>query len=191
MDNRFLKCALVGGVIIFAWGIISWMLFPWHQQSLKQFKNENAVYNAIKDNAPESGIYILPNMYVYRSGMSQGDLNRQVSVQHQMMEKGPVMFASVSREGVGGMRYIPFVTALLIGIVGAGIITWMLFQTKLTMFRDKVIFVTVAGLLVAILGSLPSWNWWGFSAAYTLGCMADVIIGWFFAGIAISRLSKK
>ena len=191
MDNRILKCGIVGGVIVFVWLLISWMFLPWHYQSLKKFRDENKVYNVIRDNAPVSGIYILPNMYVYREGISQNELNREMASQTQMMARGPVLFASVSVDGVTGPRYLPFVIALLIQIVGAGIITWMLFQTRLGTSEQKITFVTTVGLLIGILGFLPDWNWWRFSLSYTLGCMADQLIGWFLAGIAIAKLSRK
>ncbi len=191
MDNRILKCGLVGGLIVFVWCIVSWMFLPWHHRSLNKFKDESKVYQAIKDNAPVSGIYVLPNMYIYRDGASQSDLNREVSSQTQMMQKGPVMFASVCVEGITGSMYMPFIISLIIEVVGAGIITWMLFQTRLTAVEHKIAFVTLAGLLVGVLGLLPSWNWWGFSLSYTLGGMADLVIGWFLAGIAIVKVAKK
>ena len=100
------------------------------------------------------------------------------------------MFASVCREGVVGMSYGPFVISLIIQVLGAGIITWMLMQTKLTPYQKRVSFVTLAGVLVGVLGLLPSWNWWGFSGAYTLSCVADLVIGWFLAGLAIGKLCK-
>ncbi len=190
MDKKILKCAIVGGLVVFIWGLISWMVLPWHSNTFKQFQNENEVYEAIRDNASESGVYILPNMYVYKDGMSQSDVKRQMSDQHHMMSKGPVMFASISVEGMKGVSLKPFVTSLIIQIVGAGIITWMLLQSKFSAYRKQVIFVTIVGFLVGLLGLLPAWNWWGFSGAYTFTCFADLLIGWFLAGLAIGKVIK-
>lgn len=190
MDNKLLKCGVVGGVIVFIWCLISWMILPWHELSLKQFKDEKRVYEAIRDNAPVSGVYILPNMYVYRDGMSKSDMNKMVANQQEMMAKGPVMFACISRDGVkGSIR--PFVISLIIQIIGGLIITWMLLQTKFNAFKKQVTFVTVAGVLVGILGVLPAWNWWAMSMSYTLSIILDLVIGWFLAGIAISKLLKR
>lgn len=190
MDKKILKCAIVGGLVVFIWGMISWMVLPWHSNSFKQFQNEKEVYEAIKDNAPTSGVYILPNMYVYKDGMSQSDIKRQMSDQHHMMSKGPVMFASISVEGMKGMSLKPFVTSLIIQIIGAGIITWMLLQTKINVYKKQVIFITVAGFLVGLLGLLPAWNWWGFSGSYTFTCFADLVISWCLAGLAIGKVIK-
>lgn len=191
MDKRILKCGIVGGVVVFVWGVISWIILPFHENSLHQFKDEKKVYEAIRDNATESGIYILPNMYVYRNGMSQSDMRKMMANQQQMMAKGPVMFASICVEGVSGATYAPFIISLAIQIFGGIVITWMLLQTKISAYKKQVGFVTLVGLLVGILGLLPAWNWWGFSAAYTLNCIADLVIGWALAGLAIGKLLKR
>ena len=191
MDKRILKCGLIGGLIVFVWGMLSWIVIPWHNSVLQQFKDEKEVYAVIKDNALESGIYIMPNMYCSRSGMSQSDHHKQIADQKQMLQKGPVMFASVSVGKDLGMGIKPLVVALLIQMVGAGIITWMVLQTKLTTFKKQVGFITIAGVLVGVLGVLPYWNSWGFPCGYTLLTLADLVVGWFLAGLMMSKLLRK
>ncbi len=36
---NLIKGALVGGVIAFAWGWVSWMVLPWHMQTFHKFKD--------------------------------------------------------------------------------------------------------------------------------------------------------
>jgi hypothetical protein len=102
MEKRILKCALIGGLTVFIWGFISWAILPWHEKTFNQFKDEKKVYEALKDNAPVSGIYILPNMYASSKGMSSSDMRKVMESRQQMMVNGPVMFASVCREGLDG-----------------------------------------------------------------------------------------
>lgn len=180
--KKAILCGIVGGIVVFIWGMVSWKMLPWHVRSLHQFKNEAQVYEAIKKNAPVSGIYVLPNMY----GASAAQESHQ-----KMLAKGPVMFASVLVEGAGHLSVMPFVIALATQIVGAILIMWMLMQTKLNSFRKKVGFVVLVGFLVGLLGVLPAWNWWGFSGAYVLSCFGDLIIGWGLAGLAMVKLMKR
>ena len=191
MDSKILKCGIIGGLIVFVWGLISWMILPWHERSLNHFKDEKKVYEVIKENAPESGIYILPNMYAYRDGMSRSERNKMIISQQKMMANGPVVFASISRDGVGKVMLKPFVISLFIQIVGAGIITWLLLQTKIVVYKKQVEFITVAGLLVGVLGILPAWNWWAYSTSYTAVLIADLVIGWCLAGLAMGKLLKR
>ncbi len=188
MSKNQLKCALIGGLIVFIWGLFSWMVFPWHQKCLKKFTNESDVADVIRDNAPVEGVYVLPNTFAYRDGnTSQGEISRGM----EMLEKGPFMFASIKPNGIGKMTMGPFIISLIIQIIGAFIATWLLMQTKNLSFRNRVGFVTLFGLGVAILGRLPDWNWWGFSFGYVLINIVDLVIGWFLAGLGIAKVLKK
>ena len=187
MSKTHLKCALIGGLIVFIWGLFSWMVFPWHQSCLNKFTNESEVANAITNNASVSGVYILPNTFAYSDGTSEQDMSQGMS----MMENGPFVFASVCTDGMGKMSMGPFVIALIIQIIGAFIVTWMLMQTKNLPFKKQVGFVTLFGLAVGILGQLPDWNWWGFSFCYILTNIVDLIVGWFLAGFGIAKVLKK
>jgi hypothetical protein len=191
MDSKVIKGGIIGGLIVFVWGIFSWMILPWHERSLHHFKDEKKVYEVIKENAPESGIYIMPNMYAYRDGMSRSEKNKMIINQQKMMVNGPVMFASVAREGVGKMMFQPFIISLIIQMIGAGIITWMLLQTKIVIYKKQVEFFTVAGVLVGVLGILPAWNWWAYSTSYTAVLIADLAIGWCLAGFAVGKFLKR
>jgi hypothetical protein len=44
--------AVLGGVTVFVWSAVSWMLLPWHESSMKSFADEAAVAQVILDNAP-------------------------------------------------------------------------------------------------------------------------------------------
>ncbi|MEM7313055.1 MAG: DUF2760 domain-containing protein [Planctomycetota bacterium] len=43
---------------------------------------------------------------------------------------------------------------------------------------------------MAIIGHVSYWNWMPFPLDYTLAFVADVVIGWFLAGLAIAALVK-
>jgi hypothetical protein len=186
MSSKYVKAALVGGLVVFIWGMISWMVFPWHKHCLKKFNDESAVAAVIKKNAPQDGVYVLPNTCCYGESTSQSEMSKGM----KMMEEGPFMFASVKTQGVGKMSAKPFLISLLIQLVGAFIATWMFMRTKGLNFRRQVGFFTLFGLAVGILGELPSWNWWGFSAGYALVGIADAVIGWSLAGFCIAKLLK-
>ena len=187
MSKNHLKCALIGGLIVFIWGLFSWMVFPWHQICLNRFANESDVANVIRDNASEAGMYVLPNTFVYDGSTSQKDMEKTMEI----MEKGPFMFASVKPNGIGKMTMGPFIVSLIIQIIGAFIVTWLLMQTKNLPFKKQVGFATAFGLGVGILGQLPYWNWWGFSGAYIFSNIVDLVVGWFLAGFGIAKVLKK
>lgn len=185
MGKKFIRGAVIGGVIVFLWCLLSWMLFPWHKQMFKQFEDERSVAEVICNNASASGIYLLPNTFAYDTATADDTVQSGL----MMMHNGPTMFASVQVNGMPQTTARPFVVSLLLQVVGAAIVTWMVLQTKLR-FKQKVVFVTLYGIAVGLLGVLPAWNWWAFSPIYTLYLFANLVIGWFLAGLAIAKICK-
>jgi hypothetical protein len=187
MSKTHLRAAIVGGLVVFIWSMFSWMALPWHQKCMNKFTYEDDVASVIRDNAPVPGIYVLPNTFGYKEGENTEHMHKAM----KMMEEGPFMFASIQPNGMGKMGMKPFVGSLILQFIGAYFVTWMLMQTKGMSFRAKVGFVTLFGLSVGVLGKLPDWNWWGFSASYVMTAVVDLVIGWFLAGLAIAKVLKK
>jgi hypothetical protein len=179
MKKTIWKCALAGGLILFVWGFISWMVLPWHQMSYNSFKDEKQVQQVIKNNANGEGIYILPHC-----------CNKDAKELSALRKEGPTMFACVRMTGYH-MGAKPVVISLITQILGAALIAWMLMQLKTKEYKSKVLFVTAAGFFVGLMGVVPSWNWWGFPLGYTVVMWLDLIIGWFLAGLAMASLVRK
>lgn len=179
MKKGLVRAALIGGVILFVWGFISWMVLPWHRMQYHRFKDERQVQQVIKQNAPEAGVYVLPHC-----------CNQDKEELSSLKNEGPVLYGVVRMTGYH-MGAKPLIISLITQILGAAVIAWMLMQTKYKEYKDKVFFVTVAGFLVGLLGLVPGWNWWGFPMSYTLVMWLDLVIGWFLAGLAMGKLLKK
>jgi len=186
MSKLLLKSAVLGGFVVFLWGMFSWMVLPLHQRCFHKFHHETRVASEIKANAPEKGMYVLPYTFDYGEHSSQEEMKKAI----HMMDNGPFVFASVVPSGLGHKMGASLVRALIIQIIGAFIVSWMLLKTKSLSFRSRVSFVTLFGLGVGILGYLPSWNWLGFSVGYVLVNMLDLIISWSLAGLVIANILK-
>ena len=185
--KKVVKGAIIGGVIVFLWCLVSWMILPWHSMVFMKFNDEQSVAQAIKDSAPASGIYVLPNTYDYSSSTPTEQMQEGLA----LMQAGPTMFASVQIQGIGQKSVRPFVISLLIQIIGAGIVTWMLLHTKGLQYKQRVGFATLYGIAIWILGVLPSWNWWYFPMSYILFILFNLVVGWFLAGLAIAKICKS
>lgn len=177
MGRTLIKGSLLGGIILFIWMMISWMVLPWHCAVMQTFNNEESVAQAILDNTERDGIYVLPNLCDKKIG---GEMRAQA------MKKGPVMFASVQRYGFDIDSIAPYVSALIIQVIGAFLVTFLLLQTGGLGYLRRVLFVTMIGLTIGVLAELPNWNWWGYSMGYVGVEILDYLIGWFLAGLVIS-----
>lgn len=185
MVNRVLMAGLLGGVVVFIWSTLSWMLLPWHFTSLQHFGDERAVAQVLTNNVAHSGIYVLPNPHRSAPQAGQGGGKSESA---PLPSATPLVFASVRLPGDAPSMAQAFSGSLAIQVLGALLAAWLLSLTRGLRYAQRVLFVTLAGVFAAVVGCLPYWNWWGFSTDYTLVSVADIVIGWFFAGLAIAKL---
>ncbi len=186
-----LKCAVLGGLVVFLWGFVSWMVLPWHQMTMKKFQDERDVADAIQENTLESGVYMLPNCFSYDKGMSKGDMEKAKMETKEMMQKGPIVYAIVKKEGMAPSMMGQFITGLIVNIVAAFFVTWLLSMTKAMAYMKQVYFITGVAFTAGLMISLPGWVWMGIPASCTLVSMLDLLISWFLAGLVIAKMAKK
>ena len=174
MNQKIIKGGIIGGLVVFVWGMLSWMVLPWHKPLLKPFKDEGIVRPLLVSNASQSGVYILPHQY--------GD--------DQKTGEEPFVFTVMNPKGLAPIGFL-MLRSLAIQILGAGLVTWLLLQTRLPDDNTRLGFVVIVALTAGVVCHLPNWNWWGFPTDYTFVQIADLTIGWFFAGLAILKIVLK
>jgi len=179
---------LLGGLVLFVWGAISWMALPWHTMTFEKFKDESSVAQAISANAGNSGIYLLPNPHKQDSSLSEAQRKAAEEDGMKRMMEGPFMFASVSPRGSGSMGTMMGI-GLATQILAALMATWLLLQTAGLTCWGRVGFLVTLGLTAGVITNLQHWNWWNFSTAYTAVCFGDLLIGWFLAGLVIAKVT--
>lgn len=179
--SAVVKGTVLGGIILFAWGAISWMALPWRESTILPFTNESGLAQVIVAGAPRSGMYMLPSAH-------RGDNAAQAAAQEQMM-KGPMVFASVRLGPMGSMGGL-MATQVAIQLASALLATILLLHARPMAYGGRVLFVVGIALAVGVAGHLPEWNWWSFSAGYTMLDIADLVIGWGLAGLVIAKVAR-
>lgn len=186
MRNALAFGGLLGGIVLFVWGAVSYMLLPWHSATLETFKDEAAVAQILSANATGSGMYLLPNLHRYDPSLT--DAQRKAADDEGMtrMMQGPFIFAAVSLHGTRDMGAALLLT-LLADILSAGLVTWLLLQTAGVGYWGRVGFVVMTVLAACTIAYLPYWIWWSFSTSFTAVEFADHLMGWALTGMVISR----
>jgi hypothetical protein len=177
----------LGGGVLFVWGMVSYMVLPWHSATLEKFKDEGAVSQALVANATGSDMYILPNLH--RDDPSLTEAQRKAAEDEGMtrMMQGPFMFAAVNLRGTRDMGLSLGLT-LLADIASAGLVTWLLRQTTGLGYWGRVGFVATMIFTTCLIAYVPYWVWWSFSTGFTAVEFGDHLIGWTLAGMVISRV---
>ena len=65
--KRKLIAAVIGGVVLFVWGMVSFMALPWHQ--MQTLPGERDIVAAFQGAGVESGIYHIPG-YLVEKGLT-------------------------------------------------------------------------------------------------------------------------
>lgn len=167
--KKLILLSLLGGVVMFIWGFISWAILPWHMSVANKFTDEAAVSQVLKQNAPQAGVYFLP--------FDEKD--------HGPGQTGA--FANVLPDGtamnIGKQMLISLLTQTISAFIGLLIIV----HTARANFLHTVGLFGIIGLIISFASHAPYWNWFGFSSSYTLVIIADTTIAWLLAGLAIGK----
>lgn len=185
---KFLTCAVAGGLIVFVWGMISWMLLPWHEKTLNGLLNESQVAGALATSAPQKGVYILPCGRPKDRNLTDDEQRQIMARAQQQMVHGPFAIIVMSPMGTGSMPLL-MARGLAIQIAGAVLLTYLLTLAKLERFTSRIVFASVFSLAAGVITSLPAWNWWGFPAGYTILEMMDLVVGWSLAGLVLAKMT--
>jgi hypothetical protein len=187
MTKSLLLGALLGGLTAFIWSSISWEVLGWHETPMLAFQNEDEVAAVIASHTTQSGIYLLPG--AAQEGLTAEQKKAAQTAQMEKMQKGPIMFAAVRREGYGSFTR-GLIVQLLSLIAAALLLTWLVLQTSGLSYARRVVFLGVVGLSASVIVDLPNWNWWGFSGAYTVVNLVDFSLMWLLAGLVITQVAK-
>src|SRR2546427_13216093 len=76
MLKSLLLGGILGGLVLFAWGVVSWMLLPWHLATLEKFKDEAKAAQPLTANATKSSDYLLPNVHKHKPGMQEAQAKK-------------------------------------------------------------------------------------------------------------------
>ena len=188
--KTLLKGTIFGGLTLFFWGWISWMVIPWHNATLNALINEPLVEQVLIATAPEKAVYLLPSGEKSVSPIPPAEKEAHRKAAMGKWEKGFSAFLVMNPQGTGSMP-MHMVKGLLTQMLAALLGTWLLVKAKLSGLGERVLFVVVFALAAGVVTHVPYWNWWGFPANYTLVSIADLIVGWALAGAVISGFALE
>jgi len=166
--TRLTLAAIAGGVVLFIWGFAAWMLLPLHN-SIKPLPDEKGMISSMqRANAPR-GVYFY------------GGPDRSPGPQ------ALVVYTPFTSALSGGQLARSFVFDVLSALA----VAWLLSRAAAKTFRARVFFVIVAGALIAaVITDLANWNWFAYPLDYTIASMADKVIGWALAGLALAAIVR-
>jgi hypothetical protein len=160
---------VVAGVIVFAWGMFSWMVLPWHKATFGQYQNEVITVKALQLGAPEAGMYVYPPM----------------DTKPEDMKGKPHILTTISYKEK--QMAVCMTLGLLVQVLAALALACLLGMANVTTLKDRLKIICKAVAFAFFVGILPNWLWYSFSWQHTLLCFADLVIAWTLAGLWIAK----
>lgn len=187
MIKKLVIASLVGGIVLFIWSALSWMLLDLQETNLNSFSDEDVIAEAIRSHAPTSGMYILPGYPDHVPGASAEEIKMAEDLMKERMLQGPHIFASVRLTGTDSMT--PFmIRSFIIDVISVFLVALLIWKVRTISFVGKVAFTVVFALAASAAIHLQYWNWWSFSTGYITTSIIDMAIGWFVVGLVLGMV---
>ncbi|HEV2288147.1 MAG TPA: hypothetical protein VGR81_04265 [Candidatus Acidoferrales bacterium] len=191
MTKKILLGALVGGIVVFIVGSLLHTVLGLGQVGVKALPQENLLLPAMRVLIHEPGFYYFPapNM---TPGRTKEQMNADDTAYAAKYQQGPTGIVVYSPGGtalnysklLGGEFAIDVVSAFFLACIlamGAG---------GVSSYWKRVFAVTLAGLFAVVFLGLEYWNWYNFPANYTCAYIANGLLDWFFAGLAMAAIVR-
>ncbi len=177
---KSLIASLLGALVLFIWGFISWAALPFHTSTMRGLSNEDTVIAALRSGNASTGVYQMPSM---------NGPNKEAA--EAKWKAGPMAMVFYSAEGMNNMAmyfikgFIVYVIAVWIAVMMLSKISW-----SLASYGNRVRFMAMIGLILAVGGRLNDWAFMHFPTDFSLLLAADDVIGWTLAGLVVARIIK-
>lgn len=176
MKHLFLA-TLVGAIIAFAWGYVSWEVLSWHEMG--EFKDGKQVAETLKSNVSEHDVYVYPS-------------SLDGAPDTKALTEGPFIYAVVRPEPLLSpwRMTASLMRSFVIQLLGSFIIALMIFRIRATRYISRASVGFIMGLFAGLMMTLPTWNWFELPDHHTLAYAADPVIAWTLAGAAIAAIIR-
>jgi hypothetical protein len=177
--KRILIAGLLGGLAVFVWGFISWAALPWHNATMPNLPNEEAVVEALRNNIAATGVYQFP-------GMPANEADSKAWA--EKYQRGPFGVLIYTAQGTNPMSLKPFIGGLILNFITAMLVAYLLSLTgnNLAGFGQRLLFVALIGIFAALVSHISLWNWMFIPTGYSLVMAVDLVIAWVLAGLVIA-----
>ncbi len=170
--------ALLGALVYFVWGNISWLMLPWHASTIKHLPEEQLISDTLKTVIAEPGFYSFPS-----ATTTEG--HQDMKAWAEKYRKGPIgslIFSPNGKEPIGFLNIIfGFIGALVIASITMAILGFS--RDRVTGFVPRTLLVLLLGLLAGFSIHYPYWIWFHFPMDFTLVSMEDTAVSFLLVGM--------
>lgn len=185
MTKRKISSIIFGTILLFVWNAISWMVLPFHTNTLNSIPQTALDTALLKNNLPGDGVYHYP-------GLPQSNTQEALQNLEQSLKQGPRITLMVYKSGPSELfNPLQFVWSLIINLCTVLLLFFLVIQLKRKTLVSILIQCIVVGLLIGVVSDFGQMNWYQFPLDYTLVNVFDRIIPFALLGLLFGLFTFK
>jgi hypothetical protein len=178
---------IVCTIILFGWQAISWMVLPFHSDTLKYTPNQDAIIEVLSANLSENGLYGVPGDDPSR----EQTMEEMEAGWNKMLNKPwALVLYHTAFEGMTATGMMGGIMLNLVAVV-IGIILLNASRPEQRTFGSIFGIVMLLPAFCIFQAVLENANWWGFPWHFLKGTIFDLLIGWSLCGVYLAWRYKK
>jgi len=187
--KKLLIGSLVGAVIYFFWGFLSWALLPIHLHTIHYTPAQDSLLQVMAASGMKDGAYGMP--MADNRNISGFDTKYHEESERVMKENaGKPMATIYYLEDGYKMNILRGLLFNFIAVFAACIILVPAFSTTNSFFQ-RWWFTLVIGLIVSTCGPLINYNWMGMPWNFTADMILDYLLTWGVTGLWLAWWFRK
>ncbi|MEO1655625.1 MAG: hypothetical protein AAFU64_18930 [Bacteroidota bacterium] len=185
MSKKVIFSLLIGSILLFAWNAVSWMVLPFHTQSLKNIPPGVISAEIMREAMPASGVYHYPG---YPANFEQATMD-QVETQ---LKAGPriTMMAYVNRP-TRLFEPATFGISFFLNVLTVLFTYLLLTRLKSPTFASVFLACMSLAIISALLSDMSLMNWFMFPWGYTLTMVFDKLMSFVLLGLLFGGYTFK
>ncbi|MCA0236409.1 MAG: hypothetical protein LCH81_08490 [Bacteroidetes bacterium] len=179
--KKQLIATLVGGVLLFFWQFLSWSLLNVHGAEFTYTPNEGKILEALAQNLPASGQYMVPTLPPNATPEQQ---------EAMMKDMGSKPWATISyHTSFNTNMGMNMTRGLLVDFVCVFLLIWLLLKFQNLNFQTTLLSSLAVGIIGYLTISYTNTIWFETSS---IGYLVDAVVGWGLVGAWLGWwLNKK
>jgi hypothetical protein len=179
---RILIAGVLGGLVMFVWGAVAHMALPIGEAGMKVPESQAMVLEALASSTAGEGVYMYPS--ISPEQYADGAALEEFRAFSRERPFAWVVWQPAGNPGLQDMA-VNLAKQCISCLLAAFALAWILSLAPWS-FGRRVLVAGVAALFAWLTLSVPYWNWYLFPTSFTVGALAEQVIGWLLAGAAIA-----
>ncbi|MCP4834303.1 MAG: hypothetical protein GY895_06000 [Phycisphaera sp.] len=190
---RIILAAILGTLVVFAWGAVSWTVLDLWSDDLRDLPKADVLMPEIRANIDQPGAYVFPPMPVISDDVAPEREEQLLEAWAEASRQGPTGVLLVRPDGVDPGRPSMFLFGLLLEFGGALLLAVVL-STAARAGHGPVGRIAIGAAIVGfavISGVLVPSNFMVHPSGWVRAMTGDLAVGWGLATLVIALLVKS